>query len=383
MGHPHAIVVVSNAVYTLLPSTFAELAEGLRGLGHPVSFHRIDGAHDYQVLCEEVRARSCRGEDFFVLDGNCKLRLPGDGQGLRRFSYVTDAPWGQIDNIQVFPAGGSVSYVDRSHGAFYRDFPFPLQTVFLPHGGPQLLAGADQPRDIDLLFIGNLATPARMEQFRESIASLPPPLPQVFTVSLEMLLEEGLDPYAAFKVTLLTQGLTVADLGLDNVVNGLDFLCRFAESHNRWRLLTSLWDLPVSLYGLVDDRFFDRLPDNVTYGGIATEEQVIALMSRCKVLLNSVSVFPQGGHERLWYGLACGAAICTDHSQFVAESLTYGRHLLDLEEARDSRGETLRPWLTDEPGRRDMVNAAREIYVGRHTWRHRAAIIQQAMAVVP
>jgi spore maturation protein CgeB len=40
-------------------------------------------------------------------------------------------------------------------------------------------------------------------------------------------------------------------------------------------------------------------------------------MQRAKILLNSVSVFPRGAHERVFYGMACGACVVTDESEYL------------------------------------------------------------------
>lgn len=379
MPLPKAMVVVSNATHTLLRSTFAELAEGLRDLGHEVTFTVFADKDDYAAVCRMVRERQASGDDFFVVDGNCKLSLPGAGQGLRRFSYVTDAPWSQFENIAAFQGDATISFVDRSHSAFYADIPCGMPTVFLPHGGPLAARSDAEPRDIDLLFVGNLSAPCRMEHFRDEISGLQDPLPQAFGIALDLIIEEGVDPYAALKGGLTAMGLDPRQLAPSGMVNGLRFLAGFAESHNRWRLLTSVRGARITLAGLVDSRFFDRLPETIDYVGVADEGGVIDLMRRAKILLNSVTVFPDGAHERLWYGLAHGAAIATDRSRFVEETLTLGQHLLAVDEVIETGGASLLPWLGEEAARRAMVDAARAIYSRHHTWRHRARIIHEAM----
>ncbi|KAF0223738.1 MAG: hypothetical protein FD176_1764 [Rhodospirillaceae bacterium] len=380
MSPQRALVVVTDAQHSLLRSTFREIALGLRELGLEVGFRIVES---YQDIRPEVEERLARGENFFLVDGNCKFRLPETPPGFRRFSYVTDAPWGQMEHVLSCQGEGAISYVDRTHAAFYQDFPCRLRQVFLPHGGPVPDPSSAGERDIDLLFVGNLLGPCRMEHFREATAGLGQPWPELFAFALEMILEEGLDPYTALKAALLSKGLTPAAAGLSNVLESLGFLSRFAESHNRWRLLTALAGRSITVCGLLEPQFFGQLPAGVDYRGLTDEEGVIALMRRAKVLLNSVSVFPAGSHERIWYGMAHGAVVCSERSRFVEETLRFGDHLLSLEQAVDSRGASLDPWLGDSSARAAMSEAASVIYADNHTWRHRAAIIHEAMRRSP
>ena len=140
------LAVINNARFSLLPSTFIELTEGLRQLGHAAELASFPDPNDgreefergYDAICARIQAMLDRGEDFFVLDSNCKLAYSSVRRTapLRRFSYVTDAPWSQFEHIRTVGDDTTISYVDRNHRAFHDRFFPGRKAVFLPHGGP-------------------------------------------------------------------------------------------------------------------------------------------------------------------------------------------------------------------------------------------------------
>ena len=382
------LVVYNDARFSLLPSTFTELAEGLRELGHEVELGLITGTSGWDEfeqthsrVCDTIQAMADRGDDFFILDANCKHHYSKVRRmaPLRRFSYITDAPWSQFEYIQTVPDDVTISYVDRNHRAFHDRFPSGHDSVFLPHGGPQPDPAWREDRPIDVLFLGNLAAPCRMEHFEQVLKPLPPSWQKACRLALELILGEGEEAFQAMVNGLTAEGLEIGTLGPRNFIDLLVFVATFAESHQRHRLLTSLPQVNIVIAGQISPDFFESSLSNLTQIGVVDEAAAMALMRKSRILLNSVTVFPAGSHERIWYGMACGAAICSDYSRFVAETLTYGREILDLEEAIASQGGSLADKLAGTIGVLDTAHAARPIYAANHTWRHRARIIHAAM----
>ncbi|MBC7952215.1 MAG: glycosyltransferase family 1 protein [Rhodospirillaceae bacterium] len=378
-----AIVVGTDARVTLLANTSRELTEGLRELGHDVELGLIPdlrAAEEYEKLCNKIQRAIDDFDDFFLVDMNCHLKYSGVTRtGMRRFSYVTDAPWSLFQSIYTVPNDTTISYVDRNHAQFYARFPTGRPTVFMPHGGPLPDDTWHEERPVDVLFLGNLQTPCLMEHLGRVTAELPAPLGRVAGVSVDLILEEGMEPFQAVQNGLAAFGLSIEAVGPQPLIKLLRIICPFVESYNRHRTLTSLGKVKVVIAGSIAPDFFDKQPHNVSALGIVDEQAAMALMRRSRILLNSVTVFPGGSHERVWYGMACGAAICADESDFIKETLTYGTHLLSLEDAIASGGETLADHLARTKGVVETAHAAREIYAAHHTWRHRARIISRAM----
>ena len=383
------LAVINNARFSLLPSTFAELTEGLRQLGHDAELAifpdpnegREEFERGYGAICARIQDMLDRDEDFFILDSNCKLSYSSVRRTvpLRRFSYVTDAPWSQFEHIHSVGDDTTISYVDRNHRAFHDRLSPGRKAVFLPHGGPLPDPDWRDDRPIDVLFLGNLTAPCRMEHFESATLSLTEPLRRACRLALDLILWEEVEAFQAITDALAAEGLGIETLGLSPFIDLLSFVATFAESHQRHQLLTSLPLVRITIAGRISPSFFATPPPNVSSIGMVDETAAMALMRKSRILLNSVTVFPAGSHERIWYGMACGAAICTDHSSFVEETMTYGRDILSLEDAMASQGASLAEKLAASTGVLDTAHAARDLYAVHHTWRQRARIIHAAM----
>ncbi|OAN51405.1 hypothetical protein A6A04_15900 [Paramagnetospirillum marisnigri] len=384
-----ALVVVGDSAFSLLQSTGAELAEGLRQLGHTAELLRFPNAalagerafeEGFAQVCRRIQGCVDSGGDFFVVDMNAHLKYSQVRRtAMKRFCYITDAPWSQFDNIYSVGDDAVISYVDRHHAEFFARFPPGHRTVFMPHGGPQPDTDWHDDRPFPVLFLGNLTTPCRMEHFEALTAGLPEPVRHAAHLTLSLVLEEGLEPFKALSAALSSVSLGVESLGRSAFLDLLRFLCRFLESFNRHRVLTSLGKVKVTLAGSIAPGFFASAPANVESLGAVDEQAAMALMRRSRILLNSVTVFPGGSHERVWYGMAMGAAICTEPSTFLEETLSFGDHLLSLEDAVESGGASLAEALAAPTGVLPQARAALPLYAAAHTWRHRARIIHDAM----
>lgn len=376
-----ALTVFRTPPYCLMTSTFQEINAGLADLGLDAEEVILTDEASYEALCLRIRRHLEDGLDFFVVDPNCKLHYTSVGRDdLRRFCYVTDAPWSQAEHIFATTQDAVVSYVDRNHALFYQDIPLAKPTVFFPHGGPRPDPVFRAERPIDVLFVGNLAVPCRMEHFEAVLAPLSPALAAAQRTALDLVLHDESDPFVALKTGLGAQGISLPQLGLREFLAHLKFLAAFAESHARWRLLTSLPQVAITHVGNIGAGVFESAPSNIRFLGPATETEVLELMRQARILLNLVEIFRGGSHERIWYGMALGAAVCSERSAFVAETLTYGRHLLAVEDALDTGGDSLAEMLARPHEIAAMAAAAREPYGLHHTWRARSRIIAQAMA---
>jgi glycosyltransferase involved in cell wall biosynthesis len=92
-----------------------------------------------------------------------------------------------------------------------------------------------------------------------------------------------------------------------------------------------------------------------------------------------VSVFPDGSHERIWYGMAKGCAIATDFSRFMAEDFSAGESILFWPEDAREIAEMVTAAVADPDRLREITAAAGSVYAAKHTWRKRVRIIDEAL----
>ena len=380
------LVVMNRANGALIERFYRDLAEGFRHAGATAELILFDSDGDwgwYEDLCQRIDGLAERGQGFFVVDCNAKLKYSlCRHKTFPRFSFVTDAPWSQHDNIFGYDGAMTVNYVDQRHVHYLRDMGCPHPAVFLPHGGPQ--AAPDSlpmdRRDIPALFVGNLAIPPTFAGFRARLADAPAYLAALCEQALPQVLEAAADPYLALRACGQARGIDCAkDLAGAVVARLVGHIAAYAEAYHRLAALRALSRVPLLWAGDVGESVRAHGLEHVEFLGPVSAGHALELMGRSRVVLNSVSVFRAGSHERIWYGMANGAVIVTDPSSYVAEDFTYGRHLLDIGVAGQDHGQGLRDLLEQPRALQDMADAARPIYQRRHTWYQRADFIYSCM----
>ncbi len=80
-----------------------------------------------------------------------------------------------------------------------------------------------------------------------------------------------------------------------------------------------------------------------------------------------VTVFPDGSHERIWYGMAMGCAIATDFSRYLAENFSAGESILFWPKDGREIAEMAAAAVADLDHLREMTAAAGAVYAAKHT----------------
>ena len=130
------------------------------------------------------------------------------------------------------------------------------------------------------------------------------------------------------------------------------------------RIAVASPDLPMPLRGR---------PNVIHLGYIDDFAEIRRLMARSRIVLNCTNKFPDGAHERIWYGMAEGAVVLTDASHYLERDFVHGRDILFLPRDGDLTEITQEVTaLVSDPLRLSrMVNASRPVYAANHTWRSR------------
>lgn len=375
------LVCSSDSTHCLFQHMMRGLHEGLVAAGQDSRFLVGRGGAQNQEIHDACLAMVRAGEDWCLIDANAKNRISMPTPGFRseRLSFISDAPFGQWDNIARMAPEHWLTFVDAGHQAFLDDAGLPQRRVFVPHGGPPPL---DAPplaeRSIGLLFVGNLVRSPRLADLLANLgAGTDPMVGRVLAEAAERCVEQGEEPYLAFRAACAGHGFAAMAAFPPGVLSQLlQMLSAFVENHARWRLLTHPWRNPVVVVGQVADHFFaGRAPDHLRFLGLHSGDAVVELVRQARVVLNRVAVFPDGAHERVWLAMAAGTVVATDASRLVEADFVMGEHILPA-----ARPEAVESALDDLPRLAAMAEGARAIYAGRHTWRQRAGSIIAALA---
>lgn len=354
-------------------SFLAHLRDAFAGLGLRAIHARINES-DKSELSSALRCFADDGADFFTVDINGRNTLPN----VPAFALVVDHPLTHPHLSRAEPTT-VLGTIDAGH--VHLDGYSPAPSYFLPHGGPAGVLGLpEDERPIDVLFCGGIpldgcAPPESFLQGWDETARV------IVVEAVEMLEARGGDPFPALLDALAYRSLSLADIDQASFVKMLSFLTLYSQCVLRTALLEKMRGLAVTVLGPVANDVRTRLGENVTYGGSCGFDVFLDHACRSKIVLNASHKFPQGSHERIWYGMAAGACVLTNRSDYVQRTFSDGDNILlydldnvDSERLRDliHTGETCR-----------MADAAQPIYLRHHTWRHRAEDIVQIMRAHP
>lgn len=351
----------------------AEIHAGFRAIGVNSTLLRVEEFH-------EAFARPI-GERYAMISLNNRLRLPG----VRKFGVMVDHPCTRYaDLVEGEQATSTLGWVDLSHLPAAAALSPGYAAVFLPHAGPDPVPDplpASQ-RPIDLFFSGMLAPswdratwsalnpaapPALVELVFETAERLAETLEPVLPIFAAVCAEHGIDARRDFKPEvfcwIVTKIHELAELSRRNaVLEALpDIAITIAANH-----------LPASLRDRKNLRYLGHVDDFA---------EIRRLMGRAKVVLNTTSKFPSGSHERIWFGMAEGAAILADRSSYLDRQFGHLASMLFLPQRPIAAGDLdyLADLLHDNSALGAITDRAAVLYRDNHTWTQRVQVIDEAL----
>lgn len=366
--YDRALVVTGRRAAGVARALFVDLYDALRAAGFDAELVMVEDGPGFLQRAEQD------GRPFFAIDGNQKVKLPA---GVRKFSWMVDHPCSRLDNLVGADAQDVVlGWVDESHLAAATAFGLPFRSGFFPHAGVEPVAAPTAPgdRDIDLLFAGGLAEPLDRAAWNATNQHVPAVVGDVIFEAVA-LLDQGIPVLPLFVEIATRHGIDVRrQMQADVLCTMISRILTLSEMNRRCAMLAALPDrvriavAAAHLPALLRDRA------NVTHLGFIDDfAEIRRLMARSRIVLNCTNKFPDGAHERVWYGMAEGAAVVTDASRYLERDFTHGREILYLPRHGDLTqiaGE-ITSLLDDGPALGRMVDAARPIYTAGHTWRSR------------
>ncbi len=354
-----------------------DIHQGFQALGLE-SVHLRQNETTRHLLAQIGRDWFARGKTFFLFDLNAKIPVltrPGTGP-LPRFSLIVDHPWSQA-HLTGFHERNLLGVVDRG----YVGVPGygRVRRVFLPHGGPP---APDEPitgdRPIDVVFSGNIIMDTALPpaEYAEGDAVVK----TIVTDAVERIVEGGAEPGAGLCQALEKSGFAIAALDAKTAETLVNIVSGYSQSVFRERVLNGLRGLRVCLVGHVCERLGRQLPETFFQETYRTFTDVRALFRQSKIALNIAHKFPDGAHERIWYGMANGCAVLTNTTPYLRESFVEDESMLFYQRCDlDTRkiAEFVKSGKTGA-----IAQAALPIYRAQHTWTHRAQTVVGTMNAV-
>lgn len=288
------------------------------------------------ALLETSKPGECAVVTFNNLGYN--LDLP-DGRNLWEafevpyINILMDHPFHYEKPLRRAPETSIVLCTDRNHVRYIRRFYRNIrQTDFLPHAGVEL-GSRHKPlreRGIDVLYAGALPI-YTVEKMIPDLTSIPEVDGEDMAQSVlgELVRNPEKTTEQAVEEYVKSVRNDVSDDRLQEIIVKMRFLDSYATSFFREQAVRILVEsgIRVTAYGTGWDQCDWSSNPCLAYGGKVLAPQILPLMNDAKIVLNTMTWFKAGAHDRIFNGMLAGAAVVTDDSSYLKREFTDGKEL--------------------------------------------------------
>lgn len=307
-----------------------------------------------------------------------------EAYGVPYINILMDHPFHYWMPLQKAPSTAIVLCTDYNHVHYVRRFYKNIyRSDFLPHAGVEL-GSRHKPlaeRGIDVLYAGALPI--------YTVAKMIPDLSAIPELNGEEMAQEVLGELVrhperttedVIEDYIRQRRNDISDIRLQELIVQMRFLDSYATSFFREQAVRILVEsgIRVTAYGTGWDQC--EWSDNpyLVYGGKVLAPQILPLMNDTKIVLNTMTWFKAGAHDRVFNGMLARAAVLTDGSTYLRREFADGREL-SMFSVKDLGSLPERVFglfgHMDEAQR--MADRGYEAARERHTWKVRAEFIEE------
>lgn len=157
----------------------------------------------------------------------------------------------------------------------------------------------------------------------------------------------------------------------------LDQLEDYVKGKSRIDLLNAISDeITVHIVGVGEADWIKMLKrkKNLVFHESVTYAQVLEMMRQSKVVLNSSVHIKDGAHERIFAGIASGAAVMTNENIFMHQNFKNRDNILFYDHSHlDQINPLLKQYINNADDRESLVLRGQEVVKNGHSWDFRAA----------
>jgi spore maturation protein CgeB len=279
-----------------------------------------------------------------------------------------------------------ITCVDRDGIDFFNGLGFQ-NAFFMPHAVESSLA-PDLPtkREYDVLMLSSCID---YEEIRNNWKKkYPKPLREALEEAAEQTLSDQETPYYQAFVAALDKQVSKQS-GIDpstiDFIACLDDLEMFIRGKDRVELVKAVQDAKVDIFGSAEGltgwKKYLGNKRNVAIHDPVPFDQALATMKHSKIVLNSSPWIKNGGHERIFSGLACGALVITNENIFMREQFKDGDSIVFYQHNKwDKANHRVNEYLANVEKREQIIQKGRQLVEANHTWNQRAAQLIRDLA---
>lgn len=305
------------------------------------------------------------------------------------YNILMDHPFHYSQALKQAPTTTRLYCIDQRHVEYVKRFFKNMKWVsFLPHAGTAI---EDLPilpikeRPVDVLYAGSLSK-YRIEmlipdfdQFRGFDAGeLCNQVLQELVKHPNRTTEDVIEDYFS------ELELPISEEQLGEYISAFRFLDAYAVSFYREMAVKLLVEngIRVAVYGEGWDRTQWADHPNLIYGGSVPAPQVLPLMHQSKIVLNTLTWFKSGAHDRIFNGMLAGAVVVSDPSSYLEEQFENHQdiELFRLEEIQELPA-IVEDLLADLDQAQSIADAGRQKAENCHLWSHRADEIERTFSL--
>lgn len=292
-------------------------------------------------------------------------------------NILMDHPFIHKKALDEAPSNAVVICPDRNHMKFVQRFYPQIQIVgFLPHGGKtkNIQAKPIVERNIDILYAGGISYKF-IEQSKPDFKE--------FTFDAENIADEAYEelikhPYRTteevIEEKLIESGINLSDNELLDVIEKLHYVDMLAVSYYREKTIKTLVEagLKATLYGTGWEVCEWINNKNLDYRGRVSADEIVDLMYDSKIVLNTMTWFKDGTHDRVFNGMLAKAVAVTDSSIYMEENFTADELVMFELEDIDKLPQIISGLLSDTDKMQQLADAGYDKAVQYHSWEKRA-----------
>lgn len=292
-------------------------------------------------------------------------------------NILMDHPFIHKKALDNAPANAVVICPDRNHMKFVQRFYPQIPIVgFLPHGGKakDISIKPICERSIDILYAGGISYKF-IEQSKPDFKEFTFDAKKIANETYEELINNpDRTTEDVIEERLLHNGIILSDNELLNVIEKLHYIDMMAVSYYREKTVKTLVDagFKVTLYGTgweVCD-WIDN--ENLDYRGRVSADKIVDLMYDSKIVLNTMTWFKDGTHDRVFNGMLAGAVAVTDSSIYMKENFTDNELVMFELEDIDKLPHIINDLVTDKYKMQKIADEGRKKALQFHSWEKRA-----------
>lgn len=340
-------LIYFKGIYDTLDLFTGKLREAFREMGYASFVYDAARQEESKKL---LLALLAGGGQFACITFNnlgYNLDLPDgkniwDAYGIPYINILMDHPFHYEKPLRNAPAMSVVLGTDRNHITYIRRFHKNIgKADFLPHAGVEL-GGSHKPlsqRGIDVLYAGALPI--------YTVADMIPDLSSIPEVDGVKMAQEVLGELVrhpkrtteeVIEDYLKVHRADISEQRVQQITMQMRFLDSYATSFFREQAVRILVEngIRVTAYGTGWDQCDWSDNPHLNYKGKVLAPDILPLMNDSKIVLNTMTWFKAGSHDRVFNGMLAKAVAVTDDSTYLRREFTDGKELVmfPLEELR-------------------------------------------------